>query len=264
MLTKVLKYDFKWVYSLISVFNILALIFAILARLTLFIEDSFVFTIIHKILSSTSISMLVSSIINVVTRSWIRFVRNVYGDESYLTHTLPVSKKTIYYSKIITSILVVIITLIVGIICLILCYYSKELVENIKLILISGSATLDTSVTGLIISFAIILFLEFIYLLFTGYTAIIIGHRFNQNKTGKAVIFGFGIYMICQSIMVFLMFIFGVIFSDSLLELFTSNSISSISAVKGIFILSCSLYLVFDIIIMIIGKIQLLKGVNVD
>ena len=107
MLIKVLKYDFKWVYSLIFVFNVLAIIFAILSRLCLFIDNSLMFQIIHKIFSATSISMTISGIINVVTRSWIRFSRSVYKDESYLTHTLPVSKDVIYFSKILTSINVV-------------------------------------------------------------------------------------------------------------------------------------------------------------
>ena len=43
MFLKVLKYDLKWVFSLINVFYILALVFAILARLTSLIENSFVF-----------------------------------------------------------------------------------------------------------------------------------------------------------------------------------------------------------------------------
>ena len=99
MFLKVLKYDLKWVFSLINVFYILALVFAILARLTSLIEDSFVFMIINKILSATSISMMVSAFVNVITRSWVRFKRNMYGDESYLSHTLPVSKSVLYCSK---------------------------------------------------------------------------------------------------------------------------------------------------------------------
>lgn len=264
MLIKVLKYDFKWVYSLIFVFNVLAIIFAILSRVCLFIDNSLMFQIIHKIFSATSISMVISGIINVVTRSWIRFSRSVYKDESYLTHTLPVSKDVIYFSKILTSIIVVIITFVVLVICLFLCYYSKELVENIKQLLITSSSTLDTTVGGLIASLSIILILEFLYLVFTGYTSIIIGNRFNKNKVGFSVIFGFGIYMACQCIMVLIMFLLGLIFGGGLLEVFTSNSLSSISAVKTIFIIACVLYGIFDILIMFVGKYQLSKGVNVE
>ena len=54
--------------------------------------------IINKILSATSISMMVSAFVNVITRSWVRFKRNMYADESYLSHTLPVSKDVLYCS----------------------------------------------------------------------------------------------------------------------------------------------------------------------
>ena len=264
MLGKMLKYDLKWVFSLISVFYILALIFAILARLTLLIEDSFVFSIIYKILSSTSVSMLVSSFINVITRSFVRFTRSVYGDESYLTHTLPVSKTCVFYSKVLTGIIVSLTSVIVALICLYLCYYSKELFEAIKLVLTSSSATLDVSVPTYILLFFLVVFLEFLYILFNGFAGIIIGHRFNQNKIGMSFLFGFIIYSIFQCIMLGGMFIYASLFSDQLLELFTSSSVSSMSAVKVIFITTCVLYGIFDVIILFIGKYQLDKGINVD
>ncbi len=158
MLIKQLKYDLKWVYSLIVVFYLLALVFAILARLTMFIDESLVFMIINKILSTTSVSMIVSALINIVTRSWIRFTKSVYGDESYLTHTLPISKKCIYLSKVLTSIIVSISTFVVAIICLIFCYYSKGLMDYLNSILENSTLRLDIKV-GSLIFFIIILFL---------------------------------------------------------------------------------------------------------
>ena len=38
-------------------------------------------------------------ILNNLMRLWARFKNNFYGDESYLTHTLPINKKTLYLSK---------------------------------------------------------------------------------------------------------------------------------------------------------------------
>lgn len=43
--------------------------------------------------------MIVSSLINGLMRSWVRFITNIYKDESYLTHTLTIEKKDIYLSK---------------------------------------------------------------------------------------------------------------------------------------------------------------------
>lgn len=263
MFLKVLKYDLKWVFSLINVFYILALVFAILARLTSLIEDSFVFMIINKILSATSISMMVSAFVNVITRSWVRFKRNMYGDESYLSHTLPVSKSVLYCSKTLTSVIAVFSTFIVLLACILLCYYSENFVEGLKLIVNSSAQILDISVGGFVFYLLLIIILEFIYILFAGYTGMIIGHRFNQNKMGMSVLFGFAIYMVCQTVMVIVMFIGGLLFSKELLELFTSTN-PAITGVKTIFALGCILYFAFDVAIFFVGKHQLSKGVNVD
>lgn len=263
MFLKVLKYDLKWVFSLINLFYILALVFAILARLTSLIEDSFVFMIINKILSATSISMTVSAFVNVITRSWARFKRNMYGDESYLSHTLPVSKSVLYCSKTLTSVIAVFTTFIVLLACILLCYYSENFIEGLKFIINSTAQSLDVTVGGFISYVLLIIILEFIYILFSGYTGMIIGHRFNQNKMGMSVLFGFAIYMACQTIMVIGMFLGGLLFSKELLELFTSTN-PQINAVKTIFVLGSMLYFAFDVVIFFIGKQQLSKGVNVD
>ena len=263
MFLKVLKYDLKWVFSLINIFYILALVFAVLSRITLYIEDSFVFMIINKILSATSISMIVSAFINVLTRSWVRFKKNMYADESYLSHTLPVSKNILYYSKTLTSVIAIFVTFIILIICILLCYFSENFIEGLKLIINSSAQSLDVTTGSFVFYLLLIIILEFIYILFSGYTGMIIGHRFNQNKTGMSVLFGFAIYMACQTVMVIVMFLAGLLFSKELLELFTSTN-PQIDAVKTIFVLGNMLYLTFDIAIFFVGKQQLSKGVNVD
>ena len=57
MLNKLLKYDLKWVFKAIVVFYILSLIFAILTRIFLGIENSLLFTIIGKITNGTMICL---------------------------------------------------------------------------------------------------------------------------------------------------------------------------------------------------------------
>ena len=83
--------------------------FSVIGRIFIEIENSALFNILGKISFGFAISMMVNCIINCVMRLWARFVRNIYKDESYLTHTLPVSKKTIYQSKIISSLISIIV-----------------------------------------------------------------------------------------------------------------------------------------------------------
>ena len=134
MLGKILKYDLKWIYKLIMIFYCLALVFSILTRIFFSIENSVLFNVLSNICSGCAIAMMVSSLINTLMRSWVRFVRNIYKDEAYLTHTLPVEKKTIYLSKVLSAIICSFTTVIVIILCLFICYYSEkkhDIVERI-------------------------------------------------------------------------------------------------------------------------------------
>ena len=48
MLGKLLKYDFKWVYKVVLIFNILAFVFAVIGRGLSYIENSMVFTVLTR------------------------------------------------------------------------------------------------------------------------------------------------------------------------------------------------------------------------
>ena len=118
MLGKLLKYDLKWVYKLVGIFYGLAIIFSVIGRAFGEIENSLVFGIVSKISFGIAISMMVSSLINCVMRLWVRFIRNIYKDESYLTHTLPVKKQEIFASKVITGVVSIFTSMVVIIVCL--------------------------------------------------------------------------------------------------------------------------------------------------
>ena len=126
MLGKLLKYDSKDIYKFLSIFYSLSIFFAVLTRIFMSIENSFICYIIGRICLGTTIAMIVNIIINNVIRLWVRFKGSLYGDESYLTHTLPVSKKTIYLSKTILSIITILVSCLVVILSLFISLYSKE------------------------------------------------------------------------------------------------------------------------------------------
>ena len=70
--------------------------------------------------------LLVSIFINNVIRIWGRCINNIYKDESYLTHTLPVEKKTIFLSKVLTTIITMFTSFLVIIISLAIACLTKE------------------------------------------------------------------------------------------------------------------------------------------
>lgn len=263
MLGKLLKYDLKWVYKFIVVFYILALVFSLFSRIFSSIDNSLLFSILSGICNGFAIGMLISSLINTLMRSWTRFIRNIYKDESYLTHTLPVSKNNIYLSKVLTAIIALFTTTMVILICLFICYYSKENIEVLKNILELTASTYNTTVIKLILIFAIIFFLELIFIMLVGYTGIIIGHKSNSNKIIKSIIWSFCMYIGTQAITLGLVFIMGL-FNKDIMNIINTTNIVNINGIKYILVGGILIYIVYNIIYYFIGKYQLEKGVNVD
>lgn len=263
MLGKLLKYDLKWIYKVIVVFYILAIVFALLGRGLTEIENSVIFNIIGKICLGTSIGMMVSIIINNVMRIWSRFINNMYKDESYLTHTLPVKKSTIYLSKALTSVITMITSSIVILVALMIAYYSKENLEAIKNTLNSMAEVCDTSLIGFLTTTYIILFLEFIFAVFAGILGIIVGHKLNNNKIVVSLITGFAFYMIPGSITVMAIFVLGI-FNPDVMNLFKTTNELSIETIKTILNMGIVLYIVYIFTYYFIGNKLLKKGINVE
>ena len=263
MLVKILKYDLKWVYKLIVIFYALAFIFSVIGRAFGEIENSLVCDIISKICFGTAISMVVSSLINSLMRLWARFVRNVYKDESYLTHTLPVEKRDIYASKVISGIVCIFTTMIVAVVCLGICYYSESNIEVLKKLLELAASTYNTTVLKLLLLVIVVIFLEIVYILLTGYVGIILGHKSNTNKMVKSIVTGFVLYLAFQTLTLGLIGIYGL-FNPDIMNLLNTTDIINIEAIKSVMYAGIGVYVIYSVILYILGQRQLNKGVNVE
>ena len=263
MLKKLLKYDLKDIFKGLIVFYILSLFFAILTRIFLSIENSFILNIIGKVCSGVTISMIFNILINNLMRLWVRFKQNLYGDESYLTHTLPVTKNDLYLSKTITSIITLFISILVIGLSLLIAYYSKENIEFIKSLLLPVASAYNSTILKMLLAFLFIFFLEFMCMLQAGYTGIIFGHKMNNAKTGFSILFGFITYMIIQ-IFVLVMIFIAALFNSGLMNLFFTNQIIDIGMIKTIIYLAISIYSFISIINYFINTNLFRKGVNVD
>ena len=263
MLGKLLKYDFKWVYKLIIIFYILAVIFSVIGRAFSAIENSLVFEVVSQIAFGTAISMMVSGLINTLMRSWVRFHRNVYKDESYLTHTLPVKKQEIFTSKVITGAVAIFTSMVVIIACLFICYYSEANMEALKGLLEIAASTYNTTVLNLLALVAIVIFLEIVYALLIGYVGIILGHKSNKNRMARSIIIGIILYFVFQGATLGLIAIYGL-FNPEVMNLLNTTDIVNVEAIKSVMYAGIGIYVVYSIILYYIGKINLNKGVNVE
>lgn len=263
MLKKLLKYDLKNIFKFLIIFYILALFFGILTRIFLNIENSLVMNIIGEVCRGASISMMFSILINNLMRMWVRFKENLYGDESYLTHTLPIEKKTLYLSKAITAIITLFVSVIVIGLTLFIIYYSKENLEIIKNVLFSLADAYNSSIIKILLAVLLVFFLEFANILQAGYTGIILGHKKNNLKVGYSVLFGFIVYIITQIFVLLIIFIVGI-FNKDIMNLFVTKTIINIDMIKLALYMAFLIYTATLFIGYFVNVKLFKKGVNVE
>ena len=263
MLNKVLKYDLKWVYKVLIAFYIIALVFSVFTRILFSIENSLIFNIFGQICSGVTISFIFSILINNIMRCWARFVRNIYGDESYLTHTLPIKKKTIFISKFLTSIITMFTSVLIILLVLFIAYYSKENLEILKNSLNVLASIYNSTVLKLLLVIFVVFFLEMLFVVQVGYTGILIGHKSNNNRMVKSIVYGFICYIVTQGLTLLIVFIVGL-FNKDIMNLFITNNIVNIDVVKLIMFIGIVIYTIYLYIYYKVDLMLFNKGIDVE
>jgi len=263
MLGKILKYDLKWVYKVVGVFYVLSFIFSVIGRGLNEFENSALFSLLAKIAFGFAISMMVSSLINCLMRLWARFIKNMYKDESFLTHTIPVPRKIIYVSKVLAALITIFTTTIVALVCLFICYYSQTNIEILKTLLELAASTYNTTVVKLLLLITVVIYLEVMFMVLIGYTGIILGYKSNQNKMVKTLVYSFILYMVTQVITLAVIYIYGL-FNQNVMNIINTTDIINIDAIKTVMYVGIGTYVAYIIFYYFLGKKQLEKGVNVD
>ena len=261
MLGRLLKYDFKWINKVLCVHFIILFILSIVVKVIEGMEQNFLLVIIDKIFSGMFIGCIASTIITCVMRIWSRFINNVYKDESYLTHTLPVTKNEIFNSKIIAAILSLALSSFIVYISVAFVYINKDTIEVIKsmyqsLIDVYGSVFALCFVFGI----ALLIFLELVYFMMAGIFGIVVGYRSNNFKTIKSIVIGILSYGVLSSIS---FIILGIISKYVDLETI-SDGFPALKTVKIMGLAFIFVYLTYNLIYYYVSKAILNKGVNIE
>ena len=262
MLKKLLKYDLKWCYKPLLVFYSLTIFFAVLVRIIESFDETLLILVIDKICCGALIAMMINIVINSLMRNWARFVRNTYKDESYLTHTLPVTKNQIFLSKVLTAIITLLTSFIVIIAALAIATLNEDTWMFLKDTLEQSAIYFNSSVFSLVFVMVITIFFEFLFMIMSGIMGIIIGHKSNNLKIVKSIVIGFVIYTSLSLLSLLVLYCAGLINSD-LMAIFESVNVSS-SAMKSMMLIAVVVYAIYNIGIYLVGNKLLNKGVNVD
>lgn len=262
MLKKLLKYDLKNMLKSISIFYLLSIVFAITTRILEGLNETIVVNIITQISMGIMFSMIASSIINTLMRNWVRFKQTIYGDESYLTHTLPVTKHQILTSKSLLSAINLLITFIVCIISLLIAFYTKDNIMYLKDLTTVISTSIDINPKVFIVLVFIILYLEVYNIIISGYLGILLGHKKSNNKVGFSVLYGFITYILTQLMVLLCIYIIGL-FNQDVMNVFTSNNLNY-SIITPLIYTFTLIYIVIIYIVNIVSNKVFNKGVNVE
>lgn len=264
MLIKLLKYDLKYMIRNMSVFYILAIFFAITTRLLSLSEQTPIISILSGISSGCVVAMLVNIIINLMMRSWVGFKGSLYNDEAYLTHTLPVTKNALYNSKLLQSLIFFCVGFVIILLSLFIAYYTPETWATIKAYIQAITIGINMSTAFFVPIVIIIIFLELFNAIQCGFLGIILGHKRNSGKVGFSVLYGFIVYIVAQTLVLGLVFVYGL-FDASVMQLFQTATIQiDVNAFKTLAILASIFYVLIIFAMSVICKKIFNKGVNIE
>lgn len=151
---------------------------------------------------------------------YLRFYHNLYTDQGYLMHTLPVTQHELIWSKALVAFLWEVISLVVLGVALVAvvdsCVASvgtnlwAELAELVEELDINGGFVIN------IIEYLVLMLLSVFMSIFMGYAAVSIGQLFKKNRLLGACGVYIGLYMLMQSLVSYVGVVFSLLDVDTL------------------------------------------------
>ena len=261
MLSKLFKYDFKWMTKVTYIYALILIVISIALKIVESVDQTFLLVILDKILVSMFISCIVSILLTSSIRIWVRFINNFYKDESYLTHTLPVTKNELFNSKVLAGICSLLLSVLVIVACLAIVFINKESLESLKMMWNSLVAAYNSVFAVLfVIGLVLLIILEIIYIMMAGILGITIGHRFNNFKMVKSIAVGLISYGLLSAMSLGVIAIVSKIIDYDII----GNGFPSMNYLIGVGSAGLAVYLIYDIVYYLVAKKVFNKGVNVD
>ena len=241
MLGKVLKYDLKALCRYLIPLYAVLFGLGIMIRLLGFFDNVSIIAIICGLMI---VALVVLSCLSFVLNGIFSvkyYLENLFKDEGYLTHTLPVKKGTLLFSKVLASLVTFSMTALVLIISLIVAFYQKGLFVDVVKVL-------NLSIYGMTV-YEFLLFMivygviGYIVTILMVYAAISIGYSRSSNKLVSSVVWGLIFYFVMEFLYLGLLGIIMIINPT-----FISNLDNSVFMMKDL-ITFFSIFMVFTALI---------------
>lgn len=250
-----IKYDLRFVYKQLIVFYIIIFGLAILAKITNVETSSFWLRFLHEFAQGATFGFSFGMFINANMRMWAKYRYSIYGDESYLIHTLPLKRSTVWTAKFLASVIILLLSGLVFIICAIAILPFSDY--------IAAWGERDISFWVITIIFCISVFLQFLFIMQAGLTGLTLGFLHNNNPMAHSVIYGIGIYLLGGILLIGICFLISL-FDANLHNMLFNGVFQTASDLGKVLTIIGSLYFGFIIITYFVNRHLLNRGVNVD
>ena len=261
MLSKLLKRDLKknmrWMWILFVGTIVLAAVTRGVKELG---ENVAFFKVVGIFLEGVFYGLAVNLIIQPFLRNFLNFHKSFYSDESYLTHTLPVTKNALINSKYLTALIEIVAGFASLIVCILIMYAGPNFIQTLKLLLstvITGEFSVALALVG-IVALIIVEFLMFISIIDF---SIIIGFRAKDRKILKTFLITLGISFAAITVLFICLLI---VFSINGVKLTTTSLVISGSAFMSVLVSAIVIYIAVVVLFYFLAKREFNKGVNVD
>lgn len=218
------------------------------------------FKVLNVIFDSVFYALIANCIIQPFIRSFMNFTKSVYGDEGYLTHTLPVKKSQIIISKYLTATIETVLGFLVVIGSVLIRFASKNFFTSIKMMLsmaVVGEFSLPLILT-LMIVLIVIEFLMYISIIFF---SIIWGFRSNEKKILKSFLYT-AVMALCA--IQFLSIVMVIVLAINKINLTSATLVLTNTAMLSILLTGIIVYSGVVILFYFLAKRLFNKGVNLD
>ncbi len=196
MVKKLFKHEIAFYFKRLLPFYIILLSVAVFSRfLQNFEVDFFVYDIIYGSSIVTYFIMNFAVLAAVIVNAIVRFYKNLFTREGYLSFTLPVTATNHIFVKLLTAMLFSAITTVIMFISFIFFSFGDLFAEFCKAfsyLLKNAVKSIGIDAVFYIIEFVLLLIVSFASTLFVYYTCITIGQLAKKNRIAAA----FGVYLI--------------------------------------------------------------------
>ncbi len=196
MFLKVFKYDFKSIFfkfiPLLAIIPVLSIVVRLINLIQT--DNSFLILVIGGF-NALFVFGCVFLILYTIIICIVRYVKSLFRDQGYLTHTLPVSKHQLLLSQILADVLMCLLAIVVAGLCIVTAYFTGDTIKGIQQFIaeIFEIAVTDSEIMGTLVLVFFTLIFGSLQSLFVVYTGVALGHAHPKNKTILSVVYCIGL-----------------------------------------------------------------------